>query len=78
MHLTAAGWMAVLMLTYAVGRVPRSGVAAGSVALLGAGAALLLIRWSIFRPTHRTVGHRGQAGMSAVDQGDVGANSKKY
>lgn len=46
--------------------------------LLGAGAALLLIRWSLFRPTHRTVGHRGQAGMSAVDQGDVGANSKKY
>ena len=40
--LTAAGWMAVLMLTYAVRRLPRSGMAAGGVALLSAGAALLM------------------------------------
>ena len=40
--LTAAGWMAVLVMTYAVHRLPRSGMAAGSLALLGAGAAVLV------------------------------------
>lgn len=40
--LTAAGWMAVLMLTYAVRHLPRSGMAAGGIALLSAGAALLM------------------------------------
>ena len=40
--LTAAGWMAVLMLTYAGRRLPRGGMAAGALALLAAGAAFLV------------------------------------
>lgn len=40
--LTAAGWMAVLMLTYAVRRLPGSGMAAGGLALLGAGVGMLM------------------------------------
>jgi hypothetical protein len=40
--LTAAGWMAVLILTYAARRLPGSGMAAASLALLSGGAALLM------------------------------------
>ena len=40
--LTAAGWIAVLMLTYAARRLPGSGMAAGGVALLSAAATLLI------------------------------------
>lgn len=40
--LTAAGWMAVLMLTYAARHLPGTGMAAGGMALLSAATALLM------------------------------------